>query len=242
MARRLVDSLSVNQIVVVFEEAPSVIVIPQHADYSFCKVLLSQRRTDKDLQALTAIPQNPSLADLWQRWLRTYTPSGAAAEALTQRMQVVEESERENRRQIAAHQRLDALAYPLTITAMVLGVLALGHILRWTGRGLGTHADREATRSVEIALLLMLGMAAVDLAWTILAGEAGLMREVNPFAASLIQSPSQLALFKIVATAAGCGILFAWRQRRQIQVATWWMCLVCTLVTFRWVVFDSLLS
>ena len=89
-------------------------------------------------------------------------------------------------------------------------------------------------------ILLMLGMSAVDLLWTIMAGQAGVMKEINPLAAGLIQTPTSLALFKVTATAIGCGLLYSFRDRRRVQEATWWMCLVCVLVTFRWVMFDSM--
>jgi hypothetical protein len=68
------------------------------------------------------------------------------------------------------------------------------------------------------------------------------MRELNPVAAQLVGSPMHLILFKVVATGAGGAILFIWRHRSQIQQAAWWMCLVCVLLTFRWVVFDSVLN
>ena len=88
----------------------------------------------------------------------------------------------------------------------------------------------------------MLGMAGLDLVWTILAGQAGVIREVNPFAASILQSPIQLVAFKFAATGLGIGILYVWRHRRQIQNVTWWMCLVSVLLTFRWVVLDSVVG
>ena len=85
-------------------------------------------------------------------------------------------------------------------------------------------------------------MSVLDLVWTILAGQAGVMTELNPLAAKFIDSPGQLAFFKMFATATGFGILFVWRQRRQVQQAIWWMCLVCVLLTFRWVMFDSMIN
>ena len=114
--------------------------------------------------------------------------------------------------------------------------------MRWPSAGDDPqHAD-QAARAVTIALCLMLGMLILDLTWTILAGQAGVMKEVNPIAAEMIDSPLQLAVFKIVTTSIGLGILYFWRNRHQIQFATWWVCLVCVLLTFRWVVFDSVIS
>ena len=84
-------------------------------------------------------------------------------------------------------------------------------------------------------------MSLIDLAWTILAGQAGVMKEAIHWQ-PLIWIPPQLVAFKVTATGLGCGILYAWRRQKQIQDATWWMCLVCVLLTFRWVVFDSVIG
>ena len=129
---------------------------------------------------------------------------------------------------------------------MLLSVFALGHVLKWTAKSIVAEQNAayspEVTRCVEVALLLMLAMSLIDLVWTILAGQAGVMKEVNPLAATYLDSPVQLVAFKVTATGLGCGILYAWRRRKQVQDATWWMCLVCVLLTFRWVVFDSVIG
>ena len=141
---------------------------------------------------------------------------------------------------------MEKFSYPLTLAAMLVGVIALGHVMKWTARTIVAEQREDyapqIARCVEIALLLMLVMSSIDLVWTILAGQAGVMREVNPFAAGFIQSPLQLVMLKVCATGLGCGILYIWRQKPQIHDATWWMCLVCVLLTFRWVVFDSVLG
>jgi len=66
------------------------------------------------------------------------------------------------------------------------------------------------------------------------------MRELNPLASRLISDPEALVAFKVVATLLGCGVLFALRRHSRAQLASWWMCLVCTMLTFRWLMFNSM--
>jgi hypothetical protein len=145
----------------------------------------------------------------------------------------------------AALRRLENVAYPLTILGMLVGVFALGYLLQWSARGLVSDdvasCAPQSVRSTWVGLLLIIAMSAIDLIWTILSGSAGLMNELNPVASDLIHSPLHLLIFKVSATAFGVGLLYVARRRRQPQLATWWVCLVFVLLTFRWAVFNSLL-
>ncbi len=89
--------------------------------------------------------------------------------------------------------------------------------------------------------MLILAMSGLDLIWTALSAAAGEMRELNPMAVHLVDSPELLVVFKMVVTLLACGILLTLRAQPKAQFATWWMCLVCVLLTFRWVVFQSLM-
>lgn len=184
----------------------------------------------------------------WQQMqplLNTLVPNVELTKSMQQFIDDLDQQEVETNQHHAAIARLDTFAYPLTIIAMVLGVYAFGHMLKWAGT---TLANSEATntpqaiRYVEVGLMLMLAMSAIDLVWTLLAAQAGAMQELNPIAAHFVKSPMQLTVFKLVATGVGCGILYVYRHRAQMQQATWWMCLVTVLLTFRWVVFDSLVN
>jgi hypothetical protein len=240
-AREIVDALSADGIVVLFGNHHIVISESSSQDFTFCSTLLADNRTSEMRQDFVSLEPDEALRPQWSNWLDSFHPTGALREALSQRVEHIESIEQQNRQQIAAVQRLDQLSYPLTIAGMLIGVLAMGHMMQWAGKGLGEEGS-AAVRSTEIALLFVLAMSVIDLIWTILAGQAGAMKELNPFAAQYLHSPLSLALFKTVATACGCGILYIWRSRRQIQHATWWVCLVCVLLTFRWVVLDSMVS
>jgi hypothetical protein len=132
---------------------------------------------------------------------------------------------------------MERSAYPLTIVGMLLGVFALGHTLKWSS---ANPSGESATSFVKTALLLILAMSCLDLIWTALAGAAGQMKELNPMAVGIINSPTALIVFKSSVTLLACGILMFLRSQPKAQFATWWMCLVCVLLTFRWVVFQSL--
>lgn len=138
----------------------------------------------------------------------------------------------------------DLLSYPLTVLGMLLGVFSLGHLLTmrpesngdWHGVDTSPTAQRIVMRSLGLLLLL----STLDLVWTVLAWQTGQMREMNPIGEQLMQNPATLAAFKLAATLFGAGLLYAARQYRLAQATTWWMCLVLTVVTLRWVMFNSL--
>jgi hypothetical protein len=218
-------------------------VIPNAMELDLCGVLLKKAPASELLQNLAGTePTSPETIRLWQKWLESYSPPEHVVPLLAARYEKWKQAEDENNRAVAAVQRLENFSYPLTLLGMLVGVVSLGHLLRWPRKEDQVEAGSETVRAVEIALWLMLGMALIDLIWTILASQAGVMKEVNPLAEKLIHSPLQLAVLKTFATGVGLAIFFLWRRRKQIQVATWWMCLVCVLVTFRWIIFDSAMS
>lgn len=232
------------RIMLYFPETSLIGVDPGDAEYAFYESMIqdpSVRQLPADF--LSSI-DDPSTRQRLQRWLSEFQPSPSVNAAIQARKDHIDTVEAESNRITAALLRMDTLAYPLTIIAMMLGVIALGHMLKWTAQSIilnqGGTISAESIRGAEIALLLMAGMSIVDLVWTILAGQAGAMREVNPLAAGLIDSPMSLAVFKITATSLGFALLYVLRTQRRGQEVTWWMCLVCVLVTFRWVMFDSM--
>lgn len=245
-ARDLVDALLMDSIVVAFGNEPVRVLSTPSDEFVVFGAVLAGNPTDEQIHEFVNLMGGPESRESWTRWVREFRPDAAVRAHMEKRIQLITETEAASQSQVNAVLRLEKFAYPLTVIGMLLGVIALGHMLKWTGRGLasetGDDRSEESVRYAGTALLLMLGMSAVDLVWTILAGQAGLMREMNPLAAGMIDSPAKLATFKVLATSVGIGILYVWRQRRQIQQATWWMCLVSVLLTFRWVMFDSLTS
>ncbi|MFG0332012.1 MAG: DUF5658 family protein, partial [Maioricimonas sp. JB049] len=103
-----------------------------------------------------------------------------------------------------------------------------------------TDASPQALRMLRRSVLLIVVLSLFDLVWTILASQAGQMKELNPLASYFVHDPVGLIMFKSLATCLAVGLLVAMRHYRRAQTATWWLCLVCTLLLFRWLTFSSM--
>ena len=89
-------------------------------------------------------------------------------------------------------------------------------------------------------VVLVAVLSFFDLGCTLLAqGSIGFV-EINPLGSELLDSPALLAGFKLTSLLVGCAILLALRRYRGAQVASWWLCLVCTILTFRWATYGTL--
>lgn len=245
-AEGIAETLDGSGIVVIFEGGPAQLIRSGSEVFAFCDAMLAEKPSPQQVRDFLLICRRQNQLDAWRQLLAESSPTGVFRDRLQMRHEEIQANELAGIARHKAVTRMETYSYPLTLAGMLVGVIALGHVLKWTAKSIVAEQREdyapEVTRCVEIALLLMLVMSAIDLAWTILAGQAGVMREVNPLAAGYLQSPLQLIVLKVIATGLGCGILYVWRTRRQVQNATWWMCLVCVLLTFRWVVFDSVIS
>ena len=133
--------------------------------------------------------------------------------------------------------------YALSVAGKVLVALSIGTLLNHrpeSGRWSQLVRSAEAVSLVKRALVLIVALSAFDLACTLFATTAGDFLEVNPFGESLLSKPWMLSTFKLTATVFGAGILWSMRSYLGAQQASWWMCLVLTLVTVRWVAVQSL--
>jgi hypothetical protein len=134
--------------------------------------------------------------------------------------------------------------YLMNVAGMALVVLAFGALLsqpppRACRCQSCDHCGDGSSPLLQHVLLVVV-LSAFDLGCTLMASATGVMTELNPMAGSLIQTPWALAAFKLSATLVGATILLGLRRQRRAQVASWWLCLVCSLLTFRWVAFHSL--
>jgi len=136
------------------------------------------------------------------------------------------------------------MKYGVTVVAMVLVVIALGSLLkhRPSGKGRWTQIDQDGDGVPMVVrnVLLLALMCGFDLALTLVARQAGGFLELNPLGKELASSPVYLASFKITTLLASCLILLALRRYRGAQLASWWLCLLCAILTFRWVTYNSL--
>ena len=139
---------------------------------------------------------------------------------------------------------VDATAYPLTVLGMVVVVLSAGHLL--SHRPTLDVASEEAklspetSRAVFRSVVLICLLSGLDLVWTLLVSRTGSMRELNPLGSRLIENPTHLILFKSIATFVSVGLLFFLRRFSFARLASWWACLVCTLLAVRWLTFNSM--
>ncbi len=220
-----------------------------------CVTLLGTRSTqllktlsgDQGKQQIKAIISSlPSDVDrtTWQAWLQAFEPSSDFLTRASATIAEVERLESDGRAAVNSVQRLRDWAYPLTVLGMVLAVFSLGHLLQCPPRGLDElkPSRRRAAlcRATVVSLLLIAALSGLDLVWTLLASHAGQMAELNPIGTQLLGNPLHLSLFKITATVASCSLLMFLRRHPRAQLATWWMCLICTVLTFRWLVLHSM--
>ncbi|MFK8113605.1 MAG: DUF5658 family protein [Rubripirellula sp.] len=143
---------------------------------------------------------------------------------------------------------IDRIGYPLTMFAMILVVFAFGHLL---SNKPNLHDAIDSTiedavvlaqsKSVVVRSLLIVGMLSlIDLVWTMAASQTGSMRELNPIGNEFIQNPMLLIVFKFTVVAFAITVLYRLYDRPIAQVASWWSCLVLTLLTARWLTFNSM--
>lgn len=238
-ARELRDEVQNTGLLIAFDGYP-IRIVPIDGEGLSGHLASAESVTDERLAELN-LTESVEETAVWMNWLKGYEVSSEAQSRIQSIIDGVIAYETEHQSSIAQVARLEQYAYPLTVLGMLLGVIALGYMLQWAGNGLHQfETTPQSERYVVIALCMMAGMATIDFIWTVLAGQAGQMKEVNPLAASFVESPTELAVFKILATGIGFSILYFWRRRPQIRQATWWMCLVSVLLTFRWVMFDSM--
>jgi hypothetical protein len=185
----------------------------------------------------------------WARIVQSFEPTPELVQhvlpLLEQYRAVVEANE-------AAHHRLvfsaaflsKPVRYGATVAVMVAVVMAMGSLLnsrpekqgRW--RDIDGSTDRVAMVARNVGLFAVLG--GFDLLLTIVPQQAGGFLEFNPLGGQLSESPLFLAAFKMTILLAACLILVTLRRYRGAQIASWWTCLVYTVLTFRWLTYNSL--
>lgn len=134
-------------------------------------------------------------------------------------------------------------SYLFTVVAMMLAALSFGHLLtanpprrqRWTQ----IDASPIATRTVIESLVLIGLLSCIDLLWTTTMSTEIHFQEMNPVGNHFLLEGTSLTAFKVVSLASALALLFFLRKFKGAQMASWWTCMVCTLVTFRWIVLDS---
>jgi hypothetical protein len=244
LAQQLFSQLYDHGIIVAFAQHP-LIRLDQWNGYLLLKVIMDDGdQENAELQELLkTIPRQAERTAL-ENWLSGFQPSPALRQRAEAAISQYDSIAVENAAAIWATRRLHAFSYPLTVLGMVLTVLAMGHLMlnRPIAEDLPQGADQATHRTKVIvrSLALVTAFSALDLAWTVLAYQAGQMRELSPFGSRMIENPTTLIAIKIAGACLAVGLVFALRKYPRTQVVAWWLCLMGMMLTVRWLVLNSM--
>lgn len=235
-----------RQVIVAFDGQSPALLSRTTGGNDLLSVLVSDAHRSELLPRLLANAGSSEVASTWSDWVQGFRPSHeflAAAKPIVDR---IEAAVGEDQARHAAMKRLDSFAYPLTIAGMIMSVFAIGHLMSNPPNG-GKTPDEiemspEVVKIVTRSLILVVALSLLDLVWTLLASQAGTMRELNPVGGRLIDDPAKLIAFKVAMTGLAAGLIFKLRYYRRAQLASWWACLILTLLTVRWLTFNSMLA
>tara|TARA_R110002072_G_scaffold303036_1_gene491659 strand:- start:5031 stop:6266 length:1236 start_codon:yes stop_codon:yes gene_type:complete len=210
-------------------------------------VLVSEtHRSSKLLSDVLVTAGSSESALQWSDWITGFQPGGEFLAAAKPVVDAIDAAYEEGVARRVAIQRLENYAYPLTIAGLIISVFSIGHLMSNPPNG-GRTPDEvemspEVVKIVTRSLILVVVLSLLDLIWTLLASQAGTMRELNPVGGRLIDDPTMLIFFKVAMTGLAAGLIFKLRYYRRAQLASWWACLILTLLTVRWLTFNSMLA
>lgn len=241
--RQAADTLTEDGVVILKTGEAPIYIVADAAD-SFLNLLIDdEARQSASAANLSWLPQTADRGKIAQ-WLESYQTPAALRERIEKQFADRKAARDSNLSQRDAVRRLDQWGYPLSVLGMVLVVAAIGHLLsrrpepEATGDKINLTPD--AIRQTNFSLMLVAAMSGMDLVWTILISQAGAMKELNPLGSRLLSNPGQLILFKMAMTALALCLIFGLRRYRRAQLASWWGCLLFTILTVRWLTFNSL--
>lgn len=141
--------------------------------------------------------------------------------------------------------RSRSIRYTVTVLAMMFGVVALGILLTHRPETKGSWREIDDSSGslsiVKWCIIMLVVLGLFDLGCTILAAQTSVFVELNPLGGSISKNPIALSALKLGSLLLGCGLLFFLRKYRGAQFASWWLSLVCVVVTFRWAAFNTML-
>lgn len=148
-----------------------------------------------------------------------------------------------NASDVATVKRSTWLSYVFTVVAMMIAVISFGHLItsppprhkKWVQ----IDSTPDAMRTVTESLVLVCLLSFIDLAWTTVQSQEFHFQEMNPLGHQILLSANSLVPFKIVSVLTCITLLFFLRKYYGAQLASWWICMICTLIAFRWIVLDS---
>ncbi|WP_063710216.1 DUF5658 family protein [Rhodopirellula sp. SWK7] len=236
--------LSHGAIFVLKQENPPLILWPTQHGFDLLETLIATAEQPVNENHVHDAVTSDEDRETWRDLVANFQATPAFLSKATKLVDEMNAVEIDAERQHAAQRLGEKVSYPLTMFALVLVVIAVGHLLthaQATNLQIDDPSTRETIKKSTVVSLIIVGlMSAIDLVWTLVAHQSGTMREMNPLGSRLIADPVQLIAFKIVITSMSIGLLFWLRDLPFARRATWWCCLVLTLLTVRWVTFQSL--
>ncbi|QEG39313.1 DUF5658 family protein [Roseimaritima ulvae] len=241
---REIGSLQHGGFVILQSERPPMVLWTGQNGHELLETLIATETEPRDTLAIPSSLESRS-KETWQELVDQFQATPAFLERATADVEKVHAAIDSNRIVANAVVWSERLSYPLTMFGLVLVVIAFGHLLINAQPMFFDVEEPKAMAHVKkatVVCLLMVGlMSAIDLTWTLLASQQGSMRELNPLGNQFISDASKLVLFKTVLTVTSLGLLFWFRHLPIARRASWWCCLVLTLLTARWLTFHSLL-
>ncbi len=234
--------------VTVLAKGQSPLLLERTRDGYELLVALLSKSTPSPSPGVTLDPPASMRHDLerraWNQVIADFKPSPAFVASARSRVEEVNALQDTGERISKATIWADNISYPLTLFAMIVVVVAFGHLL--SNKPCIETVDCAAAVSPETrkivlkSLLIFASLSLVDLIWTLVAGATGSMRELNPIGNEIIHNPARLIAFKLTAVSVTVALLYSLHHRPIAQVASWWSCLVLTLLTARWLTFNSM--
>ncbi len=236
---RQIELAQLGGIVVLFRQEAPLLLYPNRGGYELLGALVKRENSEPG-PAKDIAPEDHAI---WNRLVSEFEPTDEFLARATADIQADEEATFAGDRTSASNLLVAKISYPLTVFAMIIVVLGFGHLLSNRPVQDMTSGDSSNDRKVIVKSLSIIALfSIIDLVWTIAATNAGTMRELNPLGSQFIGDPTHLILFKLTVTGTSIGILYALHRKPLAQVASWWCCLLLTLLTARWVVFQSLFA
>jgi len=212
-------------------------------------VLLSEKATEAKVRTLVDEVRLGLNEKQWASIVAGFEPTDELIRRTSPLLDMYRPIWMENRRSSqwlirSALLRSKPVKYGITLAAMALAVIAVGTLLtsrpNQQGRWRDVDDARESKAMVVRNVVLLAALGGLDLFLTLAAQQAGGFLELNPLGSLLADQPLLLGGFKLLSLSAACLILVMLRRYRGAQVASWWLCLLCTMLTFRWVTYNSL--
>src|SRR5262249_19821067 len=148
--------------------------------YDLLKSMVAQ--DGRSLRQVSLVERLPADFDkqVWEDWISRFQPPAELLARAASLIRSYDIAQARAASDIRARKWLESLSYPLSISGMVLCVLAIGHLLGGRPHAgkptLGSDDSPEMIRALNWSLLFVVAFSSLDLAWTLLAAGVHQMR------------------------------------------------------------------